>query len=259
MTQSTTPTAHIAVGKSRRKEYSDRMYYLDDQQQFEIELFNPTESEILATISINGESISSAGIILNPGQRIFLDRYIDSDARLKFGTYEVDDTPDVQSAISKNGIINVEFFRKQTVNCGGVNPIYTPPYPIYTPAYPYYNIDYQDHSQFSGNVTCSSSDDITSEMTTNTVMYSYDDSDVSFTNTSFETGRVGEGSKSEQTFDSSSMTFESETFHRVFLKLRPSSTKPITSSEFYTGKYCSNCGMKLKSKWKFCASCGTKL
>lgn len=255
MTQSTTPTAHIAVGKSRRKEYSDRMYYLDDQQQFELELFNPTNSEILATISINGESISSAGIILNPGQRIFLDRYIDSDARLKFGTYEVDDTPDVQSAISKNGIINVEFFRKQTVNCGGFNTIYTSPYPHYT-TYPYYTAypkfdETPSHLNYTGNVT--------GALTTNTVMYSSDVSDVSFTNTSFETGRVGEGSKSEQTFDSSSMTFESETFHRVFLKLRPSSTKPITSSEIYTGKYCSNCGMKLKSKWKFCASCGTKL
>jgi len=55
---------------------------LNDGDEFEIELFNPKTNPVLAKISINGKRISERGIILNPGQRVFLERFLDSPEKL---------------------------------------------------------------------------------------------------------------------------------------------------------------------------------
>ena len=81
--RSNTPTSHITVKKQRLKQFSNSVY-LKDGDEFEIELFNPTRKTILSKISINGNYISNAGIIIKPGQRVFLERYIDVDKKFVF-------------------------------------------------------------------------------------------------------------------------------------------------------------------------------
>jgi hypothetical protein len=111
------PTANLAVNKSRIKIYNKQgempTYYLQKGQEFQIELFNPTTDVVLAKIILNGKHISQGGLVLNPGQRVFLERYLDVAKKFLFDTYEVANTNEVKEAIEKNGDFKVEFFRER--------------------------------------------------------------------------------------------------------------------------------------------------
>jgi len=110
------PTAQICINKSRIKVYNkdnDPTYYLDKGQEFQIELFNPTSESILAKIYLNSKIISQGGLVLRPGERVFLDRYIDVANKFKFDVYEVSNTSEVKKAIENNGDFKVEFFYEQ--------------------------------------------------------------------------------------------------------------------------------------------------
>lgn len=88
------PEAHITRSKEKNrgrvKIYSQNTVYLEKGEEFEIEIFNPTNTSILAKIEINGELISSTGLVLKPAQRVYLERYFDVDRRFKFDVYEVE-------------------------------------------------------------------------------------------------------------------------------------------------------------------------
>ena len=107
------PTANVAIKKSRLKLYNkdsvEPTYYLEDGSEFQIELFNPTTNTVLAKISIDGKAISQTGLVLRPGERVFLDRYLDVAKKFKFSTYTVNNTNEVRQAISNNGELKVEF------------------------------------------------------------------------------------------------------------------------------------------------------
>lgn len=112
------PIAHICINKSRVKIYdkeTDPKIYLSKQTEFQIELFNPTTDVVLAKITLNGNSISQGGLVLNPGQRVFLERYLDVAKKFLFDTYEVSNTNEVKKAIENNGDFKVEFFRERKV------------------------------------------------------------------------------------------------------------------------------------------------
>jgi hypothetical protein len=106
----------IAVNKSICKEYStssnSRTVYLESGQEFQIQLFNPHKYTIGAKIFINGERIPNT-LILNPGERIWLERFLDTAKKFKFSTYEVDgNDSDVKEAIKDNGLVKVEFYKE---------------------------------------------------------------------------------------------------------------------------------------------------
>lgn len=111
------PTANLAVNRSRIKIYNKQgempTYYLQSGQEFQIELFNPTKDVVLAKIILNGNPISQGGLVLNPGQRVFLERYLDVAKKFLFDTYEVAKTSEAQQAIENNGDFKVEFFRER--------------------------------------------------------------------------------------------------------------------------------------------------
>ena len=111
------PSANICINKSRVKLYNKSgempTYYLQKQTEFQIELFNPTTDVVLAKITLNNNSISQGGLILNPGQRIFLERYLDIPKKFLFDTYEVSNTNEVKKAIENNGDFKVEFFKEK--------------------------------------------------------------------------------------------------------------------------------------------------
>jgi hypothetical protein len=111
------PTANLTVNKSRIKLYDKQgempTYYLQSEQEFQIELFNPTTDVILAKIQLNNKHISQGGLVLNPGQRVFLERYLDVAKKFKFDTYEVSNTQEVKEAIQKNGDFKVDFYKEE--------------------------------------------------------------------------------------------------------------------------------------------------
>lgn len=109
--------AKLAKNKSLLKEYktseSDRSVYLNDKDEFQIQLFNPETKEICARIFIEDTQLSH-DIVIRPGERLWLERYTDKAKKFKFETYIVDGRDgSVRDAISHNGNIKIEFFRRK--------------------------------------------------------------------------------------------------------------------------------------------------
>lgn len=123
----TVPTANLAINKSRIKIYNTSgnlpTYYLQKGQEFAIELFNPTSDVVLAKVFLNNKAISQGGLVLNPGQRVFLERYLDVAKKFLFDTYEVSSSAEVQKAIQDNGDFKVEFYKEK-------QPVYQNPHII---------------------------------------------------------------------------------------------------------------------------------
>lgn len=299
------PTANIAVNKSRLKVYNQEgelpTYYLQKGQEFQIELFNPTQDTILAKIILNGNPISQGGLVLKPGERVFLDRYIDVAKKFLFDTYEVSNSEAVKKAIEKNGDFRVEFYREQKVpkfiQLSGTRTVYGGPntgqgniYNTNTIAGGYVN------TQSSGQITLTSMNSSTSNLSltnisnTNTdigtsalycssvpIMDSCGTMDFMPLDTpipdapklakkgilrsaskTIETGRVEEGSKSDQRLKTVNKSFEYWAFHTVMCKMLPLSQKINTVADINVKQYCTNCGTKVAKTHKFCSGCGTK-
>jgi hypothetical protein len=200
------PTAGIAVNKSRLKVYTKGempTYYLQKGQEFQIEIFNPTTNVVLAKISLNNTLISQGGLILNPGQRVFLERYIDVPKKFLFDTYEVANTDEVKKAIESNGDVKIEFFR-EFIPITFYNPVITTLGNIYTPTHVYNNTTIGTDPQYlrgtitnTGlNLTNSSSN--TKSVNNNDVKSFYSDNssatynaDVNYSNTSSSLDSLG--------------------------------------------------------------------
>jgi methionyl-tRNA synthetase len=73
-----------------------------------------------------------------------------------------------------------------------------------------------------------------------------------------ETGRVEEGSHSDQKFQSVNKSFDHFPFHTVEYKLMPISQKLNTVADINVKRYCTNCGHKLAKTNNFCSKCGKK-
>jgi hypothetical protein len=239
------PTAHITKKKSRLKVYNGHIVFLNDKDNFEFEIHNPKQHPVLCKIKLNGEYISNSGVVLKPGQRVFLERFFDSNNKFEFSTYEVKDTPQNRSAIDLNGDVLVEFYDEQrtrtysngtgwitTSNPLGNNNMYT----VTNTGTPYL-----------GGLTYT-----TSSVGSSTLTTAY----ANYTNT-VETGRVEKGGISDQSFTNSYEEFNYFTSHTVKFKILPLSTKNKNVEEIR--QYCTECGTKVKKNYKFCPSCGNKI
>lgn len=261
--QTEEPTAHITFKKGRLKQNQNKVY-LNDNSEFQIELFNGTTSEVLAKISLNGELISQGGIVLRPAERIFLDRYLDVAKKFKFETYDVSGkSEEVQNAIRNNGLVKVEFFRKQISICYGRlgNPIITT-----TPAWQHWStpycgtpIVYCGGSSVGSSFTTTSLGVNTTYTNSSSGTINLSDNTQTVNNNkkskkTIETGRIGEGSKSDQEFRTVDMTFEYYAFKTFEYQILPTSQKVMESKDIK--KYCPSCGTKCNTA--FCPSCGAK-
>ena len=98
--------AKLAINKSLLKEYSNseysRIVYMNDNSEFQIQIFNPYSYTIGAEVYINGKSLQNK-LVVRPGQRVWLERYFDSPNKFLFTTYEVNGNNDqVQGNVQKN-------------------------------------------------------------------------------------------------------------------------------------------------------------
>jgi hypothetical protein len=254
------PEAFITKGKKRIKQF-DGQVYLSDGDEYEIELFNPTQEVVLAKIKIDGDYIAGGGIVLRRGERVFLERFLDSPEKFKFSTYVVNgNNTEVQDAIANNGYVEIEFYSE-----------YKPTFPNRTlysgPSYTYSNspsvingnpITYTTTGN-SGNFTLTSGTTSTStfyntSLTANTL----EGPNIRNLSNKVETGTTEKGSSSDQTFQHTNKTFNSFSFWNVAWQILPTSQKQYTAEEVGTN-YCGNCGAKRKkSSFKFCPHCGNK-
>lgn len=108
----------IAINKSILKEYKngnsldERIVYLDNGSEFQIQIFNPHDFVVGARIYINGVSMSYM-LVLRPGERIWVERYLDKSVKFRFETYEVDADEETKNAIQKNGEVKVVFYKEE--------------------------------------------------------------------------------------------------------------------------------------------------
>ena len=276
------PEAKICIGKNRLKIYQDKYIYLNNGDEFTIELYNPTQSSILAKISLNDKIISNSGLVIRSGERIHLDRFLDEAKKFMFDTYEVSNTKTNQKAIEKNGLVKIEFFNEYIPTytyyennnflLGGYG---TTGNPVITPTW----TTSGNHSFIGGgkltttNGTSGYSFIGNGRNNTSTSCYAtiLNSNNISYTNTSaigdtlssvnnsksIETGMIEKGSNSNQKFSQSNKSFCVLSFKSIEYQILPKSQKPVESQELRN--YCFNCGSKAKKEHRFCSACGTKL
>ena len=273
-TKQAKPTAYVTVGRQRLKQNGDTVY-LNDGNEFEVEMFNPTTKPILAKLKINGTYIGGGGVVIKPGQRIFLERYLDQARKFKFETYTVEGkSSEVREAIANNGVVEVEFYdeKSKPVNLPYTQDIWFPHtsggsfgQPI---GHNYYNSTLTNTNISYGTTTASETyGNITADNLSFTNSVSEKSLDFEKPRTrsmskklskSIETGRVEKGSHSSQEFVAVDMDFEYYSSTKVLWKLLPMSQKMYTSDEIK--RFCPSCGTKMKkSSWKFCPNCGEEV
>lgn len=250
----TMPMAYVTVNKGRKK-MKNEVVFMDNGTEFEIELFNPTQNTVLSKISVNNKLISYSGIVLRPGERVFLERYLDDPSKFKFETYNVSgNAEEIKKAIENNGLIKVEFFNEDTTPqitwTNGNNTLTIGDYLPNT--YTYTNTT---GLPYLGDMT----------YTTSSMSYSANNlvGNLSSVNNGkrslTETGRVEKGSQSNQNFQTVNKKFHPFTTNVMEFHIKPTSQKHVDVKDINKmGKYCTKCGRKGKPTDNFCAGCGNR-
>lgn len=151
--KSTLPGAWICVNDPTltyvnhgRKAVQHDKIYLKDGDEFEIELYNPMNENVLAMISLDGKPISTTGLVIRSGQRVYLDCFYDDKKKFVFRTYNVDGTIESQNAIAKNGLFEVQFFKEKILKKYAADTVHHHYWHHYN-HYPYWN-GYWNNGQF---------------------------------------------------------------------------------------------------------------
>lgn len=228
--------------------------YLEKDFNFEIEIFNPLRECVLADIRLNSQSISKTGLVIKPGQRVYLDCFVDDRKKFIFQTYEIEMTDETQEAIQNNGLMEVFFYKEEAVSLKNwsekmrevVVREYYPVYPYWYPhrTYPFWHGGYyttnigtslQDGGlSFGGtttntvynSTTVSSNSKYTSSVDLSNMSNCFSSISIPTTNT-LETGRIEKGEKSNQQFSEVDMDFEKNYIHHIVYQLLPESRKPV--------------------------------
>ena len=234
-----------------QRAYNGNEIYLNDGDEFQIRLFNPTSSRVGAKISINGES-SEHLLVLNPGQDFIVDRFVDTRRKMVFETYTYDESnPKARAAVENNGMVQVDFFLERKL--------------------------YYDYNPYSSTGTLYGTTVDTSGGGNAPTTTTTSGNGMRFFSADFdslqgkkgkarkerrrETGRVNRGNKSQQEFTEVDVDFESLPFHTVTYHLKPvSARKVITTEQYDIREYCTECGYRIRNKkWKYCPKCGNRL
>jgi hypothetical protein len=237
------PSAWIVSTKDRgRKSIKGGKVFLNDGDEFEIEIFNPLTVSVLADIKLNGQSISKTGLVIKPGQRVYLDCFIDDRKKFKFSTYEIENNLESINATQNNGLLEVFFYKEDVITLDNwqrrFDRIIVEKHYPYNP-YPWYNQPWYNPNVYYGTTIG------TSGISTNTALYSSNNNiDCSYTSNvdlsnlnidgtinltpinSIETGRVEKGEKSKQKFTEVDIEFEKNYIASTIIQILPESRKP---------------------------------
>lgn len=248
------PSAHITVNRNRLKTYSTNQVYLNDGDHFEIELWNPQTTPVLAEISIDGKKISSSGIIVRPGERVYLERWIDDPRKFRFSTYEVENTDETRKATANNGRVEVSFHDETVKNYtnwpntliwgnSGTGQPYV--YPSFT-------------TNVASGTTTLGGGDITFTSSVNCCYSASMDNLTLDSSPSMETGRSEKGEKSSQELVNGQGDFNWWATRTVSFQILPESRRPVEASKIRN--YCTSCRTRVRSSsWKYCPSCGEEI
>jgi len=249
------PGAWIVSPKDRgRKQIKSGKVFLKDGDEFEVELFNPLTVSVLADIKLNAQSISKTGLVVKPGQRVYLDCFIDDRKKFKFSTYEIENSGEALDATQNNGVLEVFFYKEDVITLDNwqrkfdrvIVEKYYPynPYPWYGPNRVYCG---SGKITYGGTTLTTNGNSFTMDASngliggttnvynsSNNINCSYS-SQVDLSNlnvagslstNSIETGRVDMGEKSKQKFTEVDMDFEKHYIASTIIQILPESRKP---------------------------------
>ena len=240
-----------------RKSIKNGKVFLNDGDEFEIELFNPLTVSVLADIKLNGQSISKTGLVVKPGQRVYLDCFIDDKKKFVFSTYEIESSLESINATANNGVLEVFFYKEDVITLDNwqrrfdriIVEKYYPynPYPWYNP-YTIYGTTIGTGGYGTTNCTNLTNGIIGTTTTTNAVYNSQSinssyttDLNVSYGGTTvnnlfsvnnIETGRIEKGEKSKQKFTEVDMEFEKNYISSTIIQILPESRRPTEVKNF---------------------------
>jgi hypothetical protein len=245
----------VSPNDKGRKSVKNGKVFLNDGDTFEIELFNPLTVSVLADIKLNGQSISKTGLVVKPGQRIYLDCFIDDRKKFKFSTYEIENSGEALDATQKNGLLEVFFYKEDVITLDNwqrkFDRIIVEKYYPYNP-YQWYN----PYKVYCGTNTGNLTNSVGTLTTTNT-MYSSNSINCSYSSNidlsnlintksinfinigdsinSIETGRVERGESSKQKFTEVDMDFEKNYISSTIIQILPESRKPAEVKDIKGG------------------------
>lgn len=251
------PSVIVTVNGSEKKIYEGNQVFLNNGENFELRFFNSLQEKIGAEISFNGKKTSKSMLVLNPGEDVSLDRFLNEKKKMLFETYKVDaSNPLVEKAIKKNGLLKVKFYKEKQIVWTG----YSGWCGINSPGI--YTKDF-DLSYTSSNYTCQVGNfstlqgSTTSDFAVYSTNTSNDMGNVRSAAKKLETGRIEKGPKSNQNLNVVDVEFEDKPFHTVEYHLKPAS-QMVNVREIRN--YCEKCSYRIrKSNWVYCPKCGQKL
>lgn len=107
------PSVSVTSNRNELKIYQGNIIYLNDGDNFELRFFNPTNFKIGVEIMFNGIKKGDSFLVLNPGQDVILDRFLDEQRKMLFETYVVDgNNKEAVEAIQQNGVITFNFYKE---------------------------------------------------------------------------------------------------------------------------------------------------
>ena len=255
------PNAWIVSPNDKgRKSIKNGKVFLTDGDEFEIELFNPLTVSVLADIKLNGQSISKTGLVVKPGQRVYLDCFIDDRKKFNFSTYEIENSGESLDATQNNGLLEVFFYKEDVITLDNwqrkfdriiVEKHYPyNPYPWHNP----YTVWYGTTNPCNTVITTNGSGIIGTTTTSNAYYSSNSIVNCSYTSgvdlsnlnisgsnnmnsvNSIETGRVEKGEKSKQKFTEVDMDFEKHYISSTIIQILPESRKPVETKDIFNKK-----------------------
>ena len=241
------PSAWIVTPNDKgRKSIKSGKVFLEDKEEFEIEIFNPLTVSVLADIKLNGQSISKTGLVVKPGQRVYLDCFIDDKKKFKFSTYEIENSGEALEATQNNGVLEVFFYKEDVITLNNwqrrFDRIIVEKHYPYNP-YPWYN-PYTIYGTGGGSTFTTNGSsriwqsNVLGTITTSNAYYSSNNSYTSrvdlpnlniagsLSTNSIETGRVEKGEKSKQKFTEVDIDFEANYISSTIIQILPESRKP---------------------------------
>lgn len=269
--------------------------YLKNGQQFQIFLKNFRGIPVLVELSINGET-QEESVILDPKERLFLERYLSSNNKFKFNTYEM--SAGLKKLIESKvelGVVTVKVYTLQSVYAD--KEVKASPHVLHQVdlnSQPTYGTGGGTGDFFNSSINLSTFVTACSNPTTGSmgtygtkcsskskgisspnrlVNYSLSMDQNSIdrelaeevyeeeTHTKAEIGAIEKGEYSDQKFEGcpdfrKGRFLESYTIHVYPVSAQSSQEKK--SSKIEGAVYCSVCGRKQKSGQKFCPADGTE-
>jgi len=249
------PSAWIVTPNDKgRKSIKSGKVFLEDKEEFEIEIFNPLTVSVLADIKLNGQSISKTGLVVKPGQRVYLDCFIDDKKKFKFSTYEIENSEEALEATANNGVLEVFFYKEDVITLNNwqrrFDRIIVEKHYPYNP-YPWYN-PYTIYGTGGGSTFTTNGSsriwqsNVLGTITTSNAYYSSNNSYTSrvdlpnlniagsLSTNSIETGRVEKGEKSKQKFTEVDIDFEANYISSTIIQMLPESRKPAEIKQIKT-------------------------